>query len=174
MIEQTHKENIMTSAEFLKKFIDECVAEGKSSPAAMLSKAQEEIKALELEIKKIEELRIKQSNLQQIIRQFGVTERKSKKNPMVTDTSKENLDTGLTKICIRICEVIQEKSPGMLSPHQIRDEVCSLTDHKSAYAAIKSLWDHGIIQRIEKDNKILIYKGQKWEERPKTISESDN
>jgi Fe-S-cluster formation regulator IscX/YfhJ len=163
----------MTSEDFLAQFIDSCIAKGYASPAAMCQEAQAEIDTIEEKLKEIEPLRIRQSNLRQIIRQFGggTETKRAKKAPMVVDLSQENLDPNLQEICGKICDLIAEKDPELLNPYQIRDAVVTLENNRIAYAAIKSLWDRGIIQRLEQDNQVLITKGPKWNERPTATGE---
>lgn len=158
----------MTSEEFLAEFIDTCIKNNCASPAAMCQFAQKEIDEIEDKIKVIEGLRARQSNLRQIIKQWSVTDgtKKAKKAPMITDFSKDDVDPHLQQICVKICDFIELRSPDKLTPYQIRDAVVSLEDHKTGYAAIKSLWDRGIIQRYDQGKIALISKGSKWNERP--------
>ena len=158
----------MTSEEFLSSFIDNCIEKGQTSPTAMCNEAQKEIDLIEEELKKIEALRMRQSSLRQIIRQFSGAEpaKRAKKAPMITDLSKDSLDPQIRDICIKVCELVESKAPTKLTPYQIRDAVVSLENHMVAYAAIKSLWDRGVIQRLDEGPSVLISKGPKWNERP--------
>lgn len=156
--------------DFVNDYIDNCIRAGKTTPTDICDVAQKEILLLDDEMKKIEEIRARQSNLRAVIRQLGGGEinKRAKKAPMIVDPllTETDLDPYLHEMCIKICDFIDKQHPKMLKPREVMDAVSSLEENKIVLTAIKWLWDHGIIDRKEDSLVREISKGKNWNERP--------
>jgi len=164
----------MSIESFVSEFIDNCIAKGSATPAAMCQEAQNEIDSLEEKLKEFHAIKLRQSNLKQIIAQFkfneqGQNSKPRRKVPMTLDLSNQEVGAQLQEICLNICSLIEDKYPEKLTTYQIRDAVVSLEDHQMAYAAIKHLRDINVIERLEDGPTVLITKGPNWDQRPTSI-----
>lgn len=156
--------------EFINEYIAACIEQGKTTPVDICESARTEIFSLEEEIKKIEAIRTRQSNLRAVIRQLGGTEviKRAKKAPMIVDPliTEQELDSYVRQMCIKVCDYIEAEYPKKLRPRDIMDGVASLEENKIVLTAIKWLWDHAIIERQENSLVREISKGKNWDTRP--------
>lgn len=163
------------SQEFINEFITTCIQNGKTSPIDICAVAKEEILSLDQEMKKIEDLRVRQSNLRAVVRQLGGTEvnKRAKRAPIIVDSQlKENeLDQYIREMCVKICDYIESQYPKQLKPREIMDAVSSLEENKAVLTAIKWLHDNSIIDRREDSFSREILKGKDWDLRPKNLEE---
>lgn len=157
-------------SDFVNEYISTCIQNGKTTPTDICEEASKEILSLDEEIKKIESIRSRQSNLRSVIRQLGGGEvvKRAKKAPMVVDPllSESELDSYVHEICVKICDYIEKTHPVKLKPREIMDAVSSLEENKIVLTGIKWLWDHGVIEREENSLVREISKGKNWNERP--------
>jgi hypothetical protein len=155
---------------FADQYIAFCIEQGKTTPTDICQTAQAEIVSLEEEIKKIELIRTRQSNLRNVIRQLGGLEvtKRAKKAPMIVDPllNESELDPYVRQVCVKVCRYIDAQHPKKLKPRDIMDAVASLEENKIVLTAIKWLWDHAIIERQENSLVREISKGKNWHERP--------
>lgn len=160
------------SEQFVANYIEIQISKGKSTPKDICVEAQEEIEALDREIKKIEKLRTRQNNLHSVIRQLGGQDLKRDPKKIITidsSVSEDELDSYLKTFCIKICDFI-EKCSGPTNPREIMDEVGSLQENKITYTAIKWLLEQGIISRLDNGPNRFIVQGENWSNRPKVTS----
>jgi hypothetical protein len=148
--------------------MDECIKNGKITPFDMCQEAKTEILTLEEEVKKIEGIRTRQSNLRAVIRQLGGVEvvKKTKRAPTIIDSSitEKDLDPYIRDMCAKVCNFIESSGP--VGPRQIMDAVASVDERKLVIVSIKWLWDQSIITRDEGSLVREISKGKSWDKRP--------
>lgn len=156
--------------DFINDYIASCIQAGKMNPVDIREAAEKEILSLEEEVKKIEAIKTRQSNLRAVVRQFGGGEatKRAKRAPMVVDPllTENDLDPLVHEICVKICDFIESQHPKTLKPREIMDAVSSLEENKIVLTAIKWLWDHGVVERKEDSLAREISKGKNWNERP--------
>lgn len=154
---------------FIDLYVSSCISSGISTPTEICKAAKEEISSLEEEVKKIEAIRERQTNLRSLIRQLGGNEiKRNKKSPIVSISliSEKDLDPFIRDMCVKICNYIEEKNPKKLKPREIMDAVSSLEDNKIVLTAIKWLWDQGIVEREENSISREISQGKNWANKP--------
>lgn len=155
----------MSSAKFVSDYIQKCLSEGINSFPKIRNKAQEEIKTLDAQISKIEELKTHQLNLRAVIKNLGGSKIKEREDPVMDFTiPEEKLDNKFKDLCIKICHEIENSHPRGVAPSKIIHEIASLEEHKNGYSAIKWLGSRKIIDRDPEDRSVII--GPNWEDRP--------
>jgi hypothetical protein len=157
------------SDSFLLEYMNECISIGKKAPHEICECAKKEIKDIDNEIFEIEKLRNRQLKLNSIVRTLGGKARGAEegRSPALDFNIPENkLDDYMRNLCAKICTFIEEKHPSYVTPRDIMDEVTSVKENKVSYTAIKWLWRHGIITRIEDNVSRPIVKGENWDKRP--------
>ena len=130
---------------FIEEFTNSCIAKGKITPIQMIEFAKEEIFTIDNEIKKIENLKSKQSSLKGFIRQLGGSAGKIK--PPVLIKKIEN-DEMLKQMCARVCAYIELKYPQSLTPREILDYIGS-DQNKLVLTAILWLWNEKLFKEMK-------------------------
>ena len=155
------------SVEFLPNFIQECLSEGKNTPAKMCEEAQERIRSLDQKIKEIEELRNERNNLYAIIRQFGGNKKKKTEYKTIDfSVPPDKLSDLHTKICIGICDIIESIPEGVENGEIITllesAGIASYEEQEDIFWSVKWLYGRDIISK----NAMKFIKGKSWKERP--------
>lgn len=160
---------------FIANFVDTCIDQGSVAPDQMIEKAKNKISELDIEIKKLEELRLLQYNYRDVIRHLGgalespKTKRK-KALKMDVKTTITELDDYLKDFCILICDKI-EGAENPISMRDMGDLIAPREEYAGVLAAIKWLFGQGIISRQETSPNRELIQGVNWDKRPKSNEE---
>ena len=154
---------------FMSDFIKQCIADGKNSPGEICEVANEKIDELDIEIKKIELLRTRQSNLRTVIRRLGgeiQTKCKPKHSSIKMDfsASEDKLNSSIRDLCIKICKFMENSKRATV--RDIMDSVANIEESTSVFMSIKWLADKGILSRDETSSERVVILGDSWENRP--------
>lgn len=150
------------SGEFVAEYVQECIKDGIQRPADIRRRAELEISGINDEIQKIESLRVRQGNLRAVIRHMGGGGVKLKKpvtKTMDFTMSWEELEDSFKKICLSICNLIQEE--GRKMPGEIMDALSR--EQRAVYSAIKWLEYNEVIARQDTDEGRAVIKGNAWQ-----------
>lgn len=150
------------SMKFVGEFIQDCINKGIVNTVDIKNEAESEIKEIDKEIKKIDDLKSRQKKLRAVVKNLGGEPKKSEK-VMDFTTPEEHLDANFKDLCIKICDEIEQSYPKGVPASRIIHELASLEDHKIGYSAIKWLGSRQIISR---DENRLIIMGPDWKKRP--------
>ena len=154
---------------FFAEYMNKCIDEGKRAPHEICASAEDEIKQIDKRISEIENLRSRQLKLHSIVRTLSgkTREVRCKQDPVMDfNLTEGKLDKYMKNLCVKICSFIDDRHPNHVTPRDIMDEVTSIRENKASYTAIKWLWKHGIITRVESNISRPIIKGENWDKRP--------
>ena len=159
------------NSKFVADFIVECASNGIVSAEEICKEADIQIKQLNEEIGKIQTLKIKRSNLQNVMRQLGTAKPKEKQKAVDFTMSEESLSKEMKKMCSNICDFI-DQNPGKTAP-EIIESAASYLEQELVYLSIKWLAYHGIVKQISNGYIRTIHKGENWENRPVFLNENN-
>ena len=154
------------SNEFFTNYLAESLTKGMTDTKDICKEAELEIKSIDNELKKLDDLKTRQTNLRGVVRQLGGAKYKdTEKTPVITDFSvpESKLDSFFKDFLVEVCDFV-EQNPGGVLPRQIMDEISSIENNNQVYSAIKWLVEHSVVERIGIDR--LIIKGSEWKSRP--------
>lgn len=153
------------SHDFMENYINDCVAEGITSPKQICEKVLIELDVLDKELAHSNDLRIKRKYLVNILKDFEHDSMKKFKkinNVLNINEMIENDDPSYKEFLSDICLFIDGKTN--VSKREIMDQMGGLEQNQLVYMGIKWLCDHGIL--ITNEDRTLSV-GENWESRPK-------
>lgn len=137
-------------AEFISKFIKECVQKGFSSQNEIVDCAKKEIEEIDVKLNEADLLRVRRDNLKKVLKHYGVSLTPPKIIPQ----------EDIVEYAKQIAQVVNT-----CGPLTNREIMCKMGYNKdvAVIKGLKWLTERGIIQRDgTPDNKVL--KGPKFEE----------
>ena len=147
---------------FTKKFILNCAKNGFNTKQEIAEQAQANIERINKVLKSFHKLKELKQNYISVLDYLNVDKNESE---LINDFSipANKLPSSLKKICIDICQLIEEPGEG-LKNRDIMNALAPKDPYKSTkiYHCILWLEEHNIIKRIEKDFVRYVYKGDKW------------
>lgn len=121
--------------EFVSSFIEDCIANNKTTPETIIQSAREEINCIELKIKEVEDLKLRRAKLLDVIfhfRKLLISNSNEEEAKLLIFSSLYNIE-----LCKSICLQIATSSSV---------DVSSFTDDNSKFT-IKQLLETGIIKK---------------------------
>lgn len=152
--------------DYVSKFMNECISSNKSSVLEILECAQNRIKYIETETKKIEDLKKEEKSLKSLIKQLGGDSKPQTIAYIESTSSFKSLDLNIQNICFSIIEFIDGQQES--SVRDIIDAVSSLEESRFVFASLKWLIDNKVLTRSESTRKV--FKGELWEEKEKLLN----
>lgn len=162
----------MSNSDFIEEYIENCIAKGISAENKICESAIVEMQEIDKKLRESNELRVRLSNLKQILRYFG---HESTKKPRVNDIKilgdiGSIQDSSFISTMISICEFIENSNKNSVTSREIQNTLGSIDNDSKIMICIKNLYDNGI---LDKNSDRHVLKGKNWENRPQN-SELNN
>src|SRR5690606_18007947 len=153
------------SNDFVADFITECIKKNILDSDSICNEAIRQSQEIDAELARLDKLRYRQIQLRNVLKSFNhESVRKIRSSRIVTERPQDKLNESIDLFIdmkIKICNYIEENGPA--TSRVIMDAVGNFQRDEVTYGAIKSLSEHGIIDRDELGN---VIKGVNWDKRP--------
>lgn len=149
------------NTEFISEFITSCISYGFSSSDDILSLAKEQISDIDIKIKEINDLKIRRSNLLDVISSFESKEKQNNINE-IKRLNYYSIGSNL-ECCKSICKIIENKNTDI----SVIINSCDKFSQSDILFNIKRLIANKIIHKIGE----VILKGDYYEDYIKVICE---
>jgi len=154
-----------STAQFVAKYVQQCLANGINSPPKMREAAMDEIAVLDKEIEKIQGLKARRQNLIAVIKNLGGGDSsKAEEPPPDWSTPESMLEEEFRELCVKVCDEVERSHPSGVETSKIVHEITSILNHKHGYSAVQWLGYNKIIDRDPETRLVII--GPNWESRP--------
>ena len=147
-------------SEFLTDFINHSLSKGRYTSEDMCSLAREQIKEIEIEIDKLNDLKVKKNQLLVVIKQLSGKEETNSYKDWDFSIPADQLSEDHLELCDSICLLLENKDICM---SDIFGSLNKYEESSQVVYAVKWLSGRNII--LKDGTKIT--KGSKWNERPK-------
>lgn len=141
---------------FTQSFINECIKNNKSNLNDIISQAELEIKEIDTDLKKMENLRTRQINLRTMLRQLGSSKKKA--DPSVTEENDPQVIKAEESVLVYLRAM---SSRNNFSVRDILDAAGQEDDSKIVLIAIKNLICRQILLRNPEGSLI---RGSNWKD----------